>query len=140
MSPYPVTGRCLCQKVSYAIKGHLGIFQYCHCSRCRKFTGSAFAANLLVSPADFRWLSGEEFVGRYELEDAKHFATAFCRHCGSALPWLGKSGKVVVVPAGTLDDDPGIKPYQNIFWASRAVWYQEPGALPEYDELPPKPQ
>ena len=66
MSQCPVSGRCLCKKVSYAIEGHLGIFQYCHCSRCRKFTGSAFAANLLVSPADFRWTGGEEFVGRYE--------------------------------------------------------------------------
>ena len=138
MSQYPVSGRCLCKKVSYAIKGDLGIFQYCHCSRCRKFTGSAFAANLLVSPADFQWLSGEEFVGRYELEDAKHFATSFCTHCGSSLPWLGKSGQAVVVPAGTLDDDPGIQPLQTIFWGSRAVWYAEPNTLPKHDQLPLK--
>ena len=140
MPPYEVRGHCLCNKVSYVITGHLGIFQYCHCSRCRKFSGSAFAANLLVSPADFQWLSGEEFVGRYEIEDAKHFATSFCKQCGSSLPWLGKSGKAVVVPAGSLDGDPGIKPVQNIFYGSRAVWYQPPDALPEYDELPPKSQ
>ena len=140
MPPYEVRGRCLCQKVGYAIQGHLGLFQYCHCSRCRKFTGSAFAANLLVSPADFRWLSGEEWAGRYELEDAKHFATAFCRHCGSALPWLGKSGQAVVVPAGSLEEDPAIRPLQNVFWSSRAAWYVEPNTLPTYEELPPKPR
>jgi hypothetical protein len=138
MPQYEVRGHCLCGKVSYVIRGHLGIFQYCHCSRCRKFTGSAFAANLLVAPDDFRWLSGEEFVGRYELAEAKHFATAFCKHCGSSLPWLGKSGKAIVVPAGTLDDDPGIKPFQNIFWDSRAVWYAEPNTLPKHDQLPLK--
>jgi len=138
--PIWVQGSCLCKKVSYAITGHLGIFQYCHCSRCRKFTGSAFAANLLVAPADFQWLSGEESVGRYELAEAKHFATAFCTHCGSSLPWLGKSGKAVVVPAGSLDDDPGIRPVQNIFWGSHAVWSVEPGSLPTHDELPLKPQ
>ncbi|HRY18618.1 MAG TPA: GFA family protein, partial [Candidatus Competibacteraceae bacterium] len=70
---------------------------------------------------------------------AKHFATSFCTNCGSSLPWLGKSGKAVVVPAGSLEDHPGIGPFQNIFWDSRAVWYTEPSALPEYDELPPKP-
>lgn len=140
MPQYEVSGRCLCKKVSYVIKGNLGIFQYCHCSRCRKFTGSAFAANLLVSPDDFQWISGEEWVGRYELEDAKHFATSFCKNCGSSLPWLGKSGRAVVVPAGSLDGDPEIRPFQNIFCGSRAVWYQEPSALPEHDELPPKPQ
>lgn len=140
MLNHEITGRCLCNRVAYVIKGHLGIFQYCHCSRCRKFTGSAFAANLLVSPADFQWLRGEEFVGRYEVEDAKHFATSFCKNCGSSLPWLGKSGKAVVVPAGSLDDDPGIRPFQNLFWDSRAAWYAEPSTLPKHDELPLKPQ
>ncbi len=138
MSDYEVTGSCLCKKVSYEIRGNLGIFQYCHCSRCRKFTGSAFASNLLVSPDDFRWLGGEDFVGRYELENAKYFATAFCKHCGSSLPWLTKTGKVLVVPTGTLNGDPEIRPIQNIFCGSRAVWYREPNSLPEYDELPPK--
>ena len=97
MSSYSATGRCLCNKVRYVITGHLGIFQYCHCSRCRKFNGSAFAANLLVAPTDFHWLSGEEWLGRYEVEDARHFATSFCKNCGSSLPWLGKSGKAVVL-------------------------------------------
>lgn len=138
MAEQEVTGSCLCKQVTYAIRGNLGIFQYCHCSRCRKFTGSAFASNLLVSPDDFRWLKGEHWVGRYELEGAKHFATSFCTQCGSSLPWLATSGKAVVVPAGTLDDDPGIRPFQNIFCGSRAAWYQEPSSLPNYDKLPPK--
>lgn len=138
MSEYKATGSCLCRKVAYEITANLGIFQYCHCSRCRKFTGSAYGANLLVLPQHFRWVRGEEYVGRYELEEARHFATSFCKHCGSSLPWLGKTGKAVIVPAGTLDTDPGIKPQQNIFYASRAPWYLEASALPVYEELPPK--
>ncbi len=138
MSDYRVTGSCLCTKVAYQITGNLGIFQYCNCSRCREFTGSVFAANLLVSPDDFTWLRGEAFVGRYELPEARHFATCFCTHCGSSLPWLAQSGKAVIVPAGTLDEDPVIRPSQSIFCASRAIWYTEPGSLPAYDELPLK--
>ncbi len=137
MTDKRIEGSCLCGRVSYAVKDNLGIFQYCNCSRCRKFTGSAFASNLLVSPADFEWLKGEEHVGRYELKEARHFATSFCTHCGSSLPWLAQSGKAVIVPAGTLDDDPLIRPFQNIFCASRASWYTNPAELPEYDELPP---
>jgi hypothetical protein len=138
MSDYRVNGSCLCNEVAYQIIGHLGIFQYCNCSRCRKFTGSLFAANLLVSPENFRWTRGESLVGRYELAQAKHFATCFCTRCGASLPWLEQTGKAVVVPAGTLDDDPLIRPMQRIFCASRAVWYTEPGELPAYDELPQK--
>ena len=136
MSDAEVTGSCLCGKVTYGVTGNVGVFQYCHCSRCRKFTGTAFASNLLVSPDQFRWISGSDAVGRFEHPDAKYFATSFCTQCGSSLPWLGKTGKAVVVPAGTLDGDPGIRPSQNIFCASRAAWYKAPGSLPEFDELP----
>jgi hypothetical protein len=138
LSPTTATGSCLCKKVSYEISGNLGIFQYCHCSRCRKFTGSAHAANLLVSPEQFKWLTGEEYVGRFEPDDTKHFATCFCKNCGSSLPWLGKTKKAVVVPAGTLDNDPGIKPFQNIYWGSKASWYKDASELVKYDELPIK--
>ncbi|MCU7814031.1 MAG: GFA family protein [Candidatus Thiodiazotropha sp. (ex Rostrolucina anterorostrata)] len=137
MPEYEITGSCLCGKVAYVIKGNLGIFQYCSCSRCRKFTGSAFASNLFVSPDDFEWIDGEKYVGRYELKEVKYFATAFCTNCGSSLPWLAQTGKVVVIPAGTLDKDPQIRPSQNIFCASRAVWFEEPASLPEFEELPP---
>lgn len=122
--------------MSYELSGHLGVFQYCHCSRCRKFTGSAHAANLLVAPEQFKWLQGEEYVGRFEPEDTKHFATSFCKRCGSSLPWLGKSKKAVVVPAGTLDADPGIRPFQNIFWGSKAAWYKEVSELVKHETLP----
>lgn len=95
-----------------------------YCSLTRFFAG------------DFRWTWGEELVGRYEIPEARHFATAFCRNCGSPLPWLSKSGKAVIVPAGTLDETPAIRPQQNIFCASRARWYTEPHTLPQFDELP----
>jgi hypothetical protein len=138
MTEGPVTGSCLCGAVRYEIDGSLGIFQYCHCSRCRKSTGSAHAANLIVRPEQFRWNQGSEHVGRFEHPSARHFATSFCRICGSSLPWLGKSRRAVVVPAGTLDEDPGIRPSQNIFWGSRAPWYEPVSELPRHEELPRK--
>ena len=138
MTDQEITGSCLCGQVSYALSGHLDIFQYCHCSRCRKFTGSAFASSLMVKPEHFRWISGEQLVGRYEPADAKHYATGFCKHCGSSLPWLAQTGKAVIVPAGTLDDEPPIQPSQNVYCASAAHWYRAPESLPQYDELPPR--
>lgn len=133
-----ITGSCLCQSVKYEYVGPEFVFQYCHCSRCRKFTGSAHAANIIIDPKQFKWLSGEELLGRFEQPDVAHFATCFCKNCGSSLPWLAKSGRSVVIPAGTLDQDPGIRPKQNIFWGSRAVWREAVEDLPKHDELPVK--
>jgi len=138
MSEQKVTGSCLCRKVSFEITGNMGVFQYCHCSRCRKVTGSAHAANMFVSPEHFRWLSGEDNVGRYDPDFTKYIATCFCKTCGSSLPWLSKSGKVVIVPAGTLDQDPGIRPSKNIFCGSRPDWYTSAESLPEHEEGPPR--
>ena len=132
------SGSCLCGEVHYEITGSLGIFQYCHCSRCRKFTGSAHSANIIVSPGQFEWLKGVEFLGRYEIADARHFATSFCTQCGSSLPWEAKSGKSVVIPAGTLDDDPEISPIQNIYFGSKPDWYVEASDLIKFDCLPTK--
>ena len=109
-------GSCLCGSVQYEITPPFKGFQYCPCSRCRKATGSAHGANIFVPQEQFSWLAGEELVGRFEVPEAKYFATSFCKNCGSSLPWLAKGGKNRVVPAGSLDEDPGIKPQQSIFW------------------------
>ena len=129
-------GSCLCGHVRYEFEGPAKVFQYCHCSRCRKFTGSVHAANIIISPENFTWLKGEDSIGRFEHPDAKYFATCFCQKCGSSLPWQAQKGRAVVIPAGTLDADPGIKPVQNIFWQSRANWRVAVEELPHYDELP----
>jgi len=137
VSEYKVSGSCFCKKVNYEITGNMGVFQYCHCSQCQKVTGSAHASNVFVSPDDFKWLSGEDSVGRYDPPETKYFATSFCKNCGSSLPWLSKSGQVVIVPAGSLDDDPGIRPSKNIFCGSRSAWYTAASSLPEHEEGPP---
>ena len=129
-------GSCFCGDVAYEIKGSIKLFQYCHCSKCRKVSGSAHGSNLFVKPEQFRWITGEDSVGRYEDPNAKHFASCFCTRCGSSLPWITKSGISVVIPAGTLDDDPGLKPAQNIFWQSRAPWYVETCDMPKWDDVP----
>ncbi len=131
-------GSCLCGKVEYEITGSLGVFQYCHCSRCRKFSGSSYTANIIVAPNQFKWISGEELLGRYEYPQARHFATSFCTHCGSSLPWKTNSEKAVVIPAGTLDGDPELRPFQNIYYGSRADWYEDASDLIQYEELPLK--
>ncbi len=133
-----VRGSCLCGAVEYAIPADTGNFQYCYCSRCRKTGGAAHAANLIVPADRFRWLKGADQVEQYVHAEASRFCNAFCRTCGSKLPWMTRDGKWAVVTAGTLDDDPGARPLRSIFWGSRAPWYVMPPDLPAFDELPPR--
>lgn len=127
-------GSCLCGKVTYQICSPFLFFQYCHCSRCRKSSGAAHAANILVKASQFKWTGGAECIQRFELPSASLFCNGFCSTCGSKMPWQTKSGKYFLVPAGTLDDDPGINPERNVFWKSHAPWYVNVVDLPKFDE------
>ncbi len=138
MTDSAIRGSCVCGAVRYAIEPPFLAFQYCHCSRCRKATGSAHAANLIVARERFRWEKGEDHVRCYELPEAKYWCHGFCDQCGSSLPWPTRTGKAFVVGAGTLDDDPGAKPSHNIYWASRSPWYVPVGEIDTFDERPPR--
>ncbi len=134
----PAEGSCLCGAVRFRIEPPYVAFQYCHCSRCRKASGSAHGANVFVPAAQLAWTAGEDHVRRHELASARMFCTGFCDTCGSRLPWLTRSGKVFIVPAGALDDDPGGRPTRNIHYASRAPWYTSCADLPVFDADPPR--
>jgi hypothetical protein len=138
MSEPVFRGTCVCGGVRYAISPPFLAFQYCHCSRCRKASGAAHAANLFVPVDQLQWEAGEELVRRYELPEAKYWSHCFCDTCGSAVPWKSRTGRAYIVPAGTLDDDPGIRPTRNIYWASRAQWYLHASELEMFEEGPPK--
>ncbi|HYK78930.1 MAG TPA: GFA family protein [Micropepsaceae bacterium] len=129
-------GSCLCKKVQYEVKLPFERFMYCHCSRCRKATGSPHAANGFVKPQAFRWTQGESEVRRYDLPEAKRFGLQFCSHCGSKVPHATRDGALMVIPAGSLDDDPGTKPQAVIFWGSRAPWFTDCSEMTRHDSVP----
>jgi len=136
MADDAIRGSCVCGAVTYAVRPPFLAFQYCHCSRCRKATGSAHATNLFTASERFQWTGGEAHVRRFELSSAKYWCHGFCELCGSSLPWQTRTGKAFIVPAGTLDDDPGERPSRNIYWASRAPWYEHAGELDTFEEFP----
>jgi hypothetical protein len=109
---------------------------HCHCSRCRKGTGTGHATNLLAGPDQLQWLSGEDNISRYDLPTAKSFSKWFCRLCGCPVPRPSRNGRFVVIPAGSLDDDPPIRPTDHIFWGSRAPWSCPHGGLPTHETYP----
>ena len=128
------TGSCLCGTVRFEIKPPLSGFRYCHCSRCRKASGSAHAANVFLPQAQLAWLAGEASVTRFNLPGAKRFSVWFCSRCGTRVPHKIPDRDDYLVPAGILDNDPVKRPENSIFWGSKAPWYIEPAELPKHTE------
>lgn len=133
-----VSGSCLCGSVHYEIRGDARRFYHCHCQRCRKTTGTGHATNILVTPeSSLSWKKGEELLKRYKVPDAERFYNCFCSSCGSPMPRVVPQLGGIVIPAGTLNDDPPIKPQARIFWGSRAEWSCSGDELPVYAETMP---
>lgn len=113
------SGSCLCGAVTFEAEGEFEKFFLCHCSRCRKFSGTAHASNLFSSNATLTWLSGEDRIKTFQLPDTRYIKL-FCSECGSPVPRLREG--MLMVPAGCLETPVEIKPTAHIFYADKADW------------------
>lgn len=129
------TGSCLCGEIKFEVEGDFENFFLCHCEYCRKDTGSAHAANLFSSTAKLKWLSGENKAKIFNYKSSGHIKS-FCSNCGSALPNIQMDGKLLVVPAGSLDSRVSIKPQGHIYLKSKANWDNDLDKVTKFDKLP----
>lgn len=136
MSTSTFRGSCLCGSVQYEISGEPKKFYHCHCKRCRKATGTGHATNLFLQPGSLKWLKGEDLIRLYKVPEAQRFTNSFCSNCGGRVPRYVKEMDAVIIPAGSLDSEPPLRPQARVFWDSRADWSCSAGDLPVHAEYP----
>jgi hypothetical protein len=125
-----LTGSCLCGGVKYEIDGELGAVTNCHCSLCRKMSGSAFASGSTIPTASFRFMAGNELLKEWESSPGYH--RVFCGRCGSPiLKRKAKDPDNLRLRVGTLDSDPGVKMSKHIHVGSKAPWVEITDGLPQ---------
>jgi hypothetical protein len=128
----PITGGCLCGGVRFEVRGKFLRAGHCHCSRCRRHSGTAVCTQGRVRREDFTLLAGADLVRAYRPDGGS--VKAFCVVCGSSLfggTWPG--GPEVSIRLGALDGDPGIRPQYHTFVGSKAPWDEITDDLPQYD-------
>lgn len=130
-------GNCLCGGIAFEITGSPQRAMNCHCTRCQLGRSAAHATNVFYKVDQFRWTGGESLVREYKIPDARFHTAAFCSRCGSKVPRVSAERGIVVVPAGSLDTDPGIQPAAHIFVADKAPWFEITDSLPQYVQMPP---
>ncbi|UTH75542.1 GFA family protein [Chromobacterium sp. IIBBL 290-4] len=134
---YP--GCCLCGAVRFSIAAPLPHFYQCHCSLCRRLSGSACDTACFVDLPQFRWEAGEDNIRSYQTASA--YRSDFCLTCGSTVPHRMRNGRQAWVPAGLLDEAGDSEVRAHLFVASRASWDRiaegacHHDAMPEMEEL-----
>jgi len=132
------SGHCLCGAVRIEIAGEFLHAYYCHCSRCRRASGSSFATNGFVKAEDLRLVAGEDALSAWE--STPGVFRRFCGRCGSHL--FNENTHVPQIRSvrlGCIEGDPGIRPSRHIFVGSRAPWLEITDGLPTHVEgdIPP---
>lgn len=130
-----LTGKCLCEIVSYQIKGELGPIYNCHCSKCRRWHGAAFRTRASIKAEQFSWLSGEDCLSQFK--SSENVTKFFCRNCGSPLVSTYEDRPDVLgIALGGLDQAPSNNPEAHIFVASKAPWFTISDNLKQYEAWP----
>lgn len=129
--PRQLTGQCLCGAVRYEVADQFAYALNCHCSQCRRATGSAFKPFGGIARAALHITQGEAQAKVYGDATADH--DVHCRECGSLLYSVVRDGEYVHVTLGTLTDAPSIRPSAHIFVGSKAPWYTITDDLPQYE-------
>jgi len=130
-------GSCLCGSVRYEITGELGDFGYCHCTSCRKASGSAHGANAPVDRARFRLLAGGDALREFESSPGK--LRAFCGRCGSPIyAYLTATPEVLRIRLGSLDTPFTKQPKAHTWVSDKAPWEPIEGGLPQFPEWAPR--
>ena len=130
-------GKCYCGAVEYAVPDAFLYAEYCHCSNCRRTTGSAFKPFAGIERAKLAVGRGANELMIFGEPEANN---THCKHCGSLLYSVVRDGAFVHVAMGTLVDDPSIRPTRHIFVGSKAPWFTITDDLPQYEgHVPPAP-
>lgn len=115
------SGECNCGAVAFELSADLSGVFVCHCSICRRSTGSNGIAVVVVDNGAFRWTRGEEHIASWTKPNSE-WQTWFCRICGSPLPGANDESRIFV-PAGLLSDGgDALRVIHHIWVDSKAGW------------------
>lgn len=128
-------GSCLCGAVAFVLSTPLQAMGNCHCSRCRKHHGTAFATFVEIASEGFTLLRGADEIRSFM--SSPGVERRFCANCGSKLLFvMNDYPNLLWVAAGALDDEPARRPEYHIFVASKAPWFSIHDELPQHVAYP----
>lgn len=127
-----LVGSCLCRAVQYAVPDEFRYAMNCHCSNCRRTTGSAFKPFAGIERDKLSLTMGADTLLIHGDRSKNH--DVHCKTCGSLVYSVVRDGQYVHVAMGSLWDEPTIRPTRHIFVGFKAPWFTITDGLPQFEE------
>ncbi|UOE81534.1 GFA family protein [Vibrio splendidus] len=126
-------GSCLCGSIQLSLSGGVTDIIHCHCSLCRKASGSAYATNAFIDAEDLKLIDNDNTLTFYESSEGKR--KYFCKTCGSPIySSNSQSPKRFRLRLGILDSDISERPISHNFVTSKANWDDLDAELPRSEK------
>jgi hypothetical protein len=122
-------GGCLCGAVRYRVTGEPNVTGVCHCTFCKRRTGSAFGVAAYFDNEAVKITGGVLKTYEYRSDESNRWLrTEFCPSCGTTVTWTAEAfpeGRGIAL--GTFDDPNWIKPTIHAWTRSALHWIVFPG-------------
>lgn len=129
-----LTGGCLCGAVRYEAKDPIEDAVHCHCTMCRRASGSVVVTWFSVPLGNFRYVRGKPDLYR----SSSHGERRFCSRCGAQLTFhTVHEPNLIEVTVGTLDHPEDVRPDRHIWTSTRVHWLKLDEHLPSHAEFTP---
>ncbi|MCW8108967.1 GFA family protein [Alteromonas ponticola] len=125
------SGSCLCDAIKLTVNGPISSIIHCHCSLCRKSSGTAYATNGFILRNDLHIEMGKHDIQYFEMRPGRK--RHFCRKCASPLYSSNAADPARLrLRIGILDSNIEERPLSHNFVSSKANWDDLDATLPRY--------
>jgi hypothetical protein len=130
-------GGCQCGALRYRFEGEPISLAVCHCTECKRQSGSSFGMSLTVPKEGFRMLAGAPKTYTRKADSGREVVCAFCPECGTRIYHqpLYREGALNIKP-GTLDDTSWLRPTIQVWTCRKHDWLELPADWMSFERQP----
>ena len=126
------SGRCLCGRLQFTLRGEQLWVAHCHCESCRRSTGSAVATFVGYNKDQLTYTRGE----RKFHQSSPGVYRGFCPDCGTPMTYESdRHPGEVHLYVSTLDNPAEFVPQVHVFYGERIPWMELEDELPRFEAL-----
>lgn len=133
----PRTGGCQCGAVTYAVNDEPLSAYCCHCTECKKQSGSSFGISVIVKADAFSVTQGRTECWSRVTSKGAELKCYFCPSCGVRLwHWADDDPEHISIKGGTLDRPPKFDDLDHIWTSSMSGDIQIPNGAATWENDP----
>lgn len=127
-------GSCVCNSIEFEVISIPEMVFNCHCTRCRKSHGAAFATQAFAVRNSLKFIRGKDNLKEYE---STGVIRTFCGNCGSRIMNYAKdNGDYLSIALSCIDTPHNLAPVANVYVSSKVHWCELSEKIPQFSELP----